>query len=124
MSESPISMSGLVCGVKLAINVRDMENARRWYADKLGIVFDEARQASICGVSFELWEFSTAVPASHVVYQFVTPHLAQAHARLAECGVAVTAIDWECMHFDLTDPDGNQFVFYTPKQWIANDMAR
>jgi hypothetical protein len=42
MDESPISVAGLVCGMELAINVRDKEEARQWYADKLGIVFDEA----------------------------------------------------------------------------------
>lgn len=123
MSESPISTTGLVCGLELAVNVRDKEGARQWYADRLGIVFDEADQAHVCGITLVLWGFSNAVPASHVVYQFITPNLQKAHVLLASRGVEVTAIDVQCWNFVANDPEGNKFVFYTPQPWRASGMA-
>ena len=123
MSESPISMDGLVCGLELAINVRDKETARQWYADKMGIIFDESDRAHISGVTLVLWGFSNAVPASHVVVQFVTPNLQQAHRLLAERGVAVSDIDGHNWNFVASDPYGNKFAFYTPRKWLANGMA-
>jgi hypothetical protein len=123
MCESPMSMSGLVCGLELAINVRDKETARLWYADKLGIVFDKNDRAYISGVTLVLWGFDNASPASHVVYQFVTPNLEQAHAKLGQRGVPVSDIDAHNWNFLANDPDGNKFVFYTPQQWLASGMV-
>ncbi len=123
MCESPISVNGLVCGLELAVNVRDKETARHWYADKLGIVFDETDRAYIRGVTLVLWGFSNAAPASHVVYQFVTPNLEKAHALLGERGVPVSDIDGHAWNFLVSDPDGNKFVFYTPRKWLASGVA-
>ena len=123
MCESPISELGLVCGLELAVNVRDKETARRWYAEKLGIVFDETDRASIRGVTLVLWGFGNAAAASHVIYQFVTPNLQQAHALLGARGAPVSDIDGQAWNFLVSDPDGNKFVFYTPRRWLASGMA-
>jgi hypothetical protein len=123
MYESPMSADGLVSGVELAINVRDKEAARRWYADKMGIVFDADDQAYVSGVTLVLWGFSDSTPASHVAYQLITPNLAKVHALLVERGVSVTEISGQCWNFVACDPDGNKFVFYTPRKWLASGMA-
>jgi hypothetical protein len=121
--ESPISADGLVSGVELAINVRDKEAARLWYADKMGIVFGVDDRAHVGGATLILWGFSNATPASHVVYQFTTPNLAKVHALLLERGVSVTEISSENWNFVAGDPDGNKFAFYTPRKWLASGMA-
>jgi len=123
MSDSPISTYGYVCGLELAINVRDKESARQWYADKLGIVFDEADRATISGVTLVLWGFSNAVPASHVICQFVTPNLEVARAQLLKSGAPASAIDGQAWNFLVSDPDGNTFAFYTPRKWLASGVA-
>jgi len=123
MSESPISANGFVCGLELAVNVRDKASARQWYADKMGIVFDELDRAHISGVTLVLWGFSDAVPGSHVVYQLVTPNLEKVHVLLAARGVRVSAIDGGNWNFVASDRDGNRFVFYTPRKWLASGMS-
>jgi hypothetical protein len=70
-----------------------------------------------------LWGFSNAVPASHVICQFITPNLERAHALLSERGATVTDIDLHNWNFLVNDPEGNKFVFYTPQRWRDSGMA-
>jgi hypothetical protein len=123
MSEAPIVEQGLVTKLEVVINVKDKGNARRWYADKLGIHFDEDDRAFINGVTVVLWGFEDATPASHVSYQFITPNLERAHTMLKERGVEVSGINKHCWNFEFCDPEGNKFVFYSPWQWLASGMA-
>lgn len=123
MTESPMFVDGLAVRLEVCVNVRDKERAKRWYADKLGICFDEMDRATVAGVTLVLWGFPDATPASHVVYQFVTPNLEQARKTLLERGVSVGEIDRDSWNFVFRDPDGNLLVFYAPRKWLASGMA-
>jgi hypothetical protein len=89
----------------------------------MGIMFDETDRAHVAGVTLVLWGFSDAVPASHVICQFVTPNLEVARAQLLKSAAPVSAIDGHAWNFLVSDPDGNKFAFYTPRTWLASGMA-
>jgi hypothetical protein len=77
----------------------------------------------VFGVTLVLWGFSDAIPASHVICQFVTPNLEVARALLAGSGAPVTEIDGQGWIFLVSDPDRNKFAFYTPRKWLASGTA-
>ena len=123
MSEATIVEQGLATQLEIAVNVRDRSGARRWYADKLSIHFDGNDRATINGVTLVLWGFADLTPASHAIYQFVTLNLERAHTILRERSVEVSDIDHDDWNFLFQDPDGNRFVFYSPRKWLTSGMA-
>lgn len=103
--------------LEVALNVRDRERARAWYAEKLGIHFNEKDRAEVAGVTMVMFPFRDAVPASHVIYQFVTPDLKAARQALLDRGGDVPEIDPYNWNLVFRDPDGNMIVFYEPRPW-------
>ncbi len=101
--------------LEVPINVRDARTARTWYAEKLEIHFDRIGRAEVAGTTVALFEFPDFTPASHVIYQFVTPDLVRAHRIVQERGVEVSAISKSNWNFSFKDPDGNGIVFYEPR---------
>jgi hypothetical protein len=105
----------LIRKLEIPINVRDKQRAGDWYAEKLGIFFGADDRADVSGSTVVLFDFASFVPASHVIYQFVTTDLVRAHAILKGRGVEVSEIPEANWNFTLKDPDGNGIVFYEPR---------
>ena len=121
-SLAPIGLAGLadvVEQLEVCIVTRDKASARAWYAERLGIVFNDRDRAEVGGVTLVLWGFPDAAPASHVIYQFVTKDLERAHDALRRRGVAVTEINPRDWNFLFADPYGNRIAVYEPRAWRA-----
>jgi hypothetical protein len=105
----------MITKVELPINVTDLAVARRWYADYLGITFDDRNRAEVAGVTLVLFEFDDLTPCSHVVVQLVTDDLAGTHQRLSQLDPTTPDVDAANQNLVVTDPSHTKIVLYQPR---------
>lgn len=102
------------------VRVRDVDRARDWYSDKLGLrsVFDDpAERLSVLdagGCSLTLWELkpgeSAGAAACGTFPIFAAEDAEAAHAELGRRGVAAEPVQegGSVRFFTFRDPDGNR----------------
>ncbi|GAA3995091.1 hypothetical protein GCM10022631_01500 [Deinococcus rubellus] len=111
--------------------VRDVDYARRFYEETLGLILDERRSALPAmlilqtpgGCTLSLKDATTEEPGKvtgpgDVELGFETKALDEVHAAMTSFGVKVTAIVEQGFGrtFDGLDPDGHHLVVYTLRQ--------
>ena len=95
--------------------VRDLDRAIAWYTQTFGFTlrWKQGNYAAMNISETPLTLYQPEAPfqpvTQHSPFNFYTPDLDAAHARLKECGASVKAIDRhpDFGFFEFHDPDGN-----------------